>query len=51
MCSLNIFRNEKQIDFAEQLESVAYCLCGDHPIYLEQFNQIFNAKGVSELFN
>lgn len=41
------FRDEKQIDFAEQLESVAFCLCGEKPIYLEQFYQIFNAKGVS----
>ncbi|KAJ8928441.1 hypothetical protein NQ314_019030, partial [Rhamnusium bicolor] len=39
--------NEKQIDFAEQLESVAFCLCGEKPIYLEQFYQIFYAKGVS----
>lgn len=40
------FRNEKQIDFAEQLESVAFCLCGDEPIKVHQFYQIFNAKGV-----
>jgi hypothetical protein len=39
-------RDEKQIDFAEQLESVAFCLCGDEPIHLEQFHQIFNAKGI-----
>ncbi|KAJ8925948.1 hypothetical protein NQ315_009801, partial [Exocentrus adspersus] len=38
--------DEKQIDFAEQLESVAFCLCGEKPIYVEQFNQIFNAKGI-----
>ncbi|RZC33532.1 NADPH oxidase 5 [Asbolus verrucosus] len=38
--------DEKQIDFAEQLESVAFCLCGDEPIHLEQFYQIFYAKGI-----
>ncbi|XP_018332506.1 NADPH oxidase 5 [Agrilus planipennis] len=38
--------SEKQIDFAEQLESVAYCLCGDDAIKLPQFIQIFNAKGI-----
>ncbi|XP_072389152.1 NADPH oxidase 5 isoform X1 [Diabrotica undecimpunctata] len=38
--------NETQIDFAEQLESVAYCLCGEKPIYLEQFNLIFLTKGI-----
>ncbi|XP_050305865.1 NADPH oxidase 5 [Anthonomus grandis grandis] len=40
--------NEHQIDFAEQLESVAFCLCGDEPIKSHQFYQIFNAKGVSD---
>lgn len=45
---MSFYRDEKQIDFAEQLESVAYCLCGDEPIHLEQFYQIFNAKGVSQ---
>ncbi|KAG5871552.1 hypothetical protein JTB14_011319 [Gonioctena quinquepunctata] len=38
--------NEKQIDFAEQLESVAFCLCGEKPIFLEQFYQVFHAKGI-----
>ncbi|XP_019870925.2 NADPH oxidase 5 [Aethina tumida] len=38
--------NEKQHNFAEQLESVAFCLCGDEPINLERFYQICNAKGV-----
>ncbi|CAG9835415.1 unnamed protein product, partial [Diabrotica balteata] len=38
--------NETQIDFAEQLESVAYCLCGEKPIYLEQFYLIFLTKGI-----
>jgi hypothetical protein len=41
------FRDEKQIDFAEQVESVAYVLCGDDAITLEKFCQIFQAKGVS----
>lgn len=47
---IRFFRDEKQIDFAEQLESVAFCLCGDAPIYLEQFYQIFYAKGVSVFY-
>ncbi|XP_056645958.1 NADPH oxidase 5 isoform X1 [Diorhabda sublineata] len=38
--------NETQIDFAEQLESVAYCLCGEKPIYLEHFYLIFLTKGI-----
>ncbi|XP_017774673.1 PREDICTED: uncharacterized protein LOC108561313, partial [Nicrophorus vespilloides] len=38
--------DEKQIDFAEQIESVAYCLCGDEAIGIEQFYQIFYAKGI-----
>jgi hypothetical protein len=41
------FRDEKQIDFAEQVESVAYVLCGEGAITLEKFYQIFQAKGVS----
>ncbi|XP_044745460.1 NADPH oxidase 5 isoform X2 [Coccinella septempunctata] len=39
-------RDEKQIDFAEQLESVAYCLCGESPINLNQFYQIFHTRGI-----
>ncbi|CAH0550474.1 unnamed protein product [Brassicogethes aeneus] len=38
--------NEKQHYFAEQLESVAFCLCGNDPISLENFYQILNAKGI-----
>ncbi|XP_021932014.1 NADPH oxidase 5 isoform X2 [Zootermopsis nevadensis] len=38
--------DEKQIDFAEQVESVAYVLCGDGAITLEKFYQIFQAKGI-----
>lgn len=40
---------EKEIDFAEQLESVAYVLCGEGPIVFEKFISIWNAKGVSTL--
>ncbi|KAF5271691.1 hypothetical protein FQA39_LY08014 [Lamprigera yunnana] len=42
------YEDEKQIDFAEQLESVAFCLCGDKPITIEFFYQIFQAKGITE---
>lgn len=41
------FREEKEIDFAEQLESVAYVLCGDGTITFEKFGNIWLAKGVS----
>lgn len=41
------FRDEKQMDLAEQLESVAYVLCGDDRVTLDKFCQIFQAKGVS----
>lgn len=40
-------RDEKEIDFAEQLESVAYVLCGDDTITFPKFCQIWLAKGVS----
>ncbi|KAK4885210.1 hypothetical protein RN001_001481 [Aquatica leii] len=40
--------DEKQIDFAEQLESVAFCLCGDKPISVDYFYQIFQAKGITD---
>ena len=39
--------NEKQNDFVDQIESVAYVLCGDEPVNLTSFKQIFHAKGVS----
>jgi hypothetical protein len=45
------FRDEKQIDFAEQVESVAYVLCGEDAVTLEKFCQIFQAKGVSKASN
>ncbi|KAJ9589563.1 hypothetical protein L9F63_017228, partial [Diploptera punctata] len=38
--------DEKQIDFAEQVESVAYVLCGEVAITPEKFYQIFQAKGI-----
>lgn len=40
-------RNEKQSDLAEQIESVAYELCGDTKITSDKFHQIFQEKGVS----
>lgn len=46
------FRNsdEKQIDFAEQIESVAYVLCGEGQITFEKFQQIWLAKGIVDKF-
>lgn len=38
---------EKEIDFAEQLESVAYVLCGEGSIVFEKFVSIWKARGVS----
>ncbi|XP_015595407.1 NADPH oxidase 5 isoform X2 [Cephus cinctus] len=38
--------NEKQADFIDQIESVAYVLCGEEPVNLVTFQQIFRAKGV-----
>uniref|UniRef100_A0A182UEK2 Peptidase M14 domain-containing protein n=1 Tax=Anopheles melas TaxID=34690 RepID=A0A182UEK2_9DIPT len=38
--------DEKQIDFAEQLESVAYVLCGDGTVTYDKFCQIWHAKGI-----
>ncbi|CAH1394266.1 unnamed protein product, partial [Nezara viridula] len=38
--------DEKQIDLAEQLESVAYVLCGDDKVSLDKFCQILQAKGI-----
>lgn len=42
------FRDERQIDFAEQLESVAYVISGENAITFDTFVQIWNAKGVSQ---
>ncbi|GBP03598.1 NADPH oxidase 5 [Eumeta japonica] len=36
---------EKQIDFVEQVESVAYVLCGDGVIGLDKFFSLFKNKG------
>lgn len=44
---LRFSRNEKQKDFVDQIESVAYVLCGENPINLANFRQIFHTKGVS----
>lgn len=41
-----LFSDDKQIDFAEQLESVAYVLCGEDPIRFDKFYQIWTAKGI-----
>ncbi|XP_055539502.1 uncharacterized protein LOC129726613 [Wyeomyia smithii] len=38
--------DEKQIDFAEQLESVAYVLCGEGTVSYDKFCQIWHAKGI-----
>lgn len=43
------FREEKEIDFAEQVESVAYVLCGEGTINFDKFQHIWHAKGVSIL--
>lgn len=45
------FSEEKEMDFAEQLESVAYVLCGDGTISYDKFCHIWYAKGVSKLFS
>ncbi|KAI5707323.1 hypothetical protein M8J77_000217 [Diaphorina citri] len=42
-------RDEKQIDLAEQLESVAFVLCGEDHISLDKFCQIFQAKGFIQI--
>lgn len=34
------------MDFAEQLESVAYVLCGEGTIPFEKFRKIWQVKGV-----
>uniref|UniRef100_A0A182M3L4 EF-hand domain-containing protein n=1 Tax=Anopheles culicifacies TaxID=139723 RepID=A0A182M3L4_9DIPT len=44
--ALAINADEKQIDFAEQLESVAYVLCGDGTVTYDKFCQIWHAKGI-----
>ncbi|XP_012231474.2 NADPH oxidase 5 [Linepithema humile] len=38
--------NEKQNDFIDQIESVAYVLCGENPVNLSNFQQIFYTKGI-----
>ncbi|XP_063990833.1 NADPH oxidase 5 isoform X2 [Diachasmimorpha longicaudata] len=38
--------NEKQTDFIDQIESVAYVLCGEGPVNFNDFKGIFLAKGV-----
>ncbi|CAO1338201.1 unnamed protein product [Diamesa serratosioi] len=38
--------DEKQIDFAEQIESVAYVICGENLVTFDKFCLIWNAKGI-----
>lgn len=38
------------MDFAEQIESVAYVLCGEGTIVFDKFVSIWKARGVSALF-
>lgn len=45
-----ICSDEKQIDFAEQLESVAYVICGENIVTFDDFVQIWNAKGIVDKF-
>lgn len=42
--------DERQIDFAEQLESVAYVICGENTVNFDTFVQIWNAKGIIDKF-
>lgn len=35
------------MDFAEQVESVAYVICGEELITFDKFCQIWHVKGVS----
>lgn len=44
-----ITSDEKQMDFAEQVESVAYVICGEELITFDKFCQIWHVKGVSTL--
>lgn len=41
-----LHRYEKQCDLAEQIESVAYVICGDNKISADKFYQIFQEKWV-----
>lgn len=41
-------KNEKQNDFICQIESTAYKMCGDDPITLGNFQQIFSTKEISD---
>lgn len=38
------------MDFAEQLESVAYVLCGEGTIKFGKFRNIWQVKGVSMIY-
>lgn len=47
LCCIQFGSAEKEMDFAEQIESVAYVLCGDGTILFEKFVSIWKARGVS----
>ncbi|XP_017794538.1 PREDICTED: NADPH oxidase 5 [Habropoda laboriosa] len=38
--------NDKQNDFIDQVESVAYSMCGDNPVTFTKFQQIFSTKEI-----
>ena len=42
------FSDDRQMDYAEQLESVAYVICGENSkITFKNFGEIWQARGVS----
>jgi len=41
------YREDRETDFVEVLESVAYAVCGDEDIDFESFRTIFYTKNVS----
>lgn len=47
---LSLIRDERQIDFAEQLESVAYVICGENTINFDTFVQVWSARGIVDKF-
>lgn len=46
-CTFCRHSDVKQMDFAEQVESVAYVICGEELITFDKFCQIWHVKGVS----
>lgn len=47
---LFVYREERQLEFVEQVESVAYALCGDGPVCLPAFTRILRNKVVCQLY-